>query len=151
MKNGLDRTLLRVCGFLPKPYSAKRCSGEPPLDLDIMPGIIVESVTWVTESSPWEQERITDTNVITLRENEILEALNYEIDVPCPLHWGLIWFSAPTNLNQKFVCNGTKIENSNKKNQPCNYFDVQLCCWRDSHPTSIVCTDSDGAVVQCPR
>ena len=41
----------------------------------------MESVTWVTESYRWEQEWITDTSV-TLKENEILEALNYEIDVP---------------------------------------------------------------------
>ena len=27
-----------------------------------------------------------DTDV-TLKENEILEALNYEIEVPCPFQW----------------------------------------------------------------
>ena len=62
----------------------RRCSGEPPLDLDLTQGLIVYRVTWVTERSLWEQEWNTDTNV-TLREDEILEALNYEIDVPCPL------------------------------------------------------------------
>ena len=70
-------------------------------------------MTWVTESSQWEQEWITDTSV-TLKENEILEALNYEIDVPCPLQWGLQWFSAPTHVNHKFVCNGSKIEKFRK-------------------------------------
>ena len=45
---------------------------------------------------------------MTLKGNVILEALNYGIDVPCPLQWGLLWFSAPTKLNRKFVNNGTK-------------------------------------------
>ena len=40
---------------------------------------------------------------------DILEALNYDIEVPCPLQWGLLWFSAPSNLNRKFVNNGTKV------------------------------------------
>ena len=54
-----------------------------------------------------------DTDV-TLKENEILEALNYEIEVHCPHQWGLLWFSAPTNLNRKFMNNGTKIEKIRK-------------------------------------
>ena len=34
--------------------NGRRC--EPPLDLDFIQGIIVESVTWVTEGSLWEHE-----------------------------------------------------------------------------------------------
>ena len=44
-----------------------------------------------------------------MKENLILEALNYDIEVPCPLQWALLWFSAPTNLNSKFVNSGTKV------------------------------------------
>ena len=69
----------------------------------------MESVSWVTEDFLWEHEWITETNV-TSKENVIMEALNYDIDVPCPLQWGLVWFSAPTNLNRKFVNNGTTVE-----------------------------------------
>ena len=60
------------------------CDGrrrDPPLDLESILGIIVESVNWVTEGSLWEHEWITVTNV-TFKENEKLEALDYEIDVP---------------------------------------------------------------------
>ena len=39
-----------------------------------------------------------------MKENLILEALHHDIEVPCPLQWALLWFSAPTNLN-KFVNN----------------------------------------------
>ena len=66
----------------------------------------VESVSWVTEDFQWEHKWIAETNV-TLEENVILEARSCDIDVPCPLQWGLLWFSAPTNLNLKFVNNGT--------------------------------------------
>ena len=58
--------------------NGRRC--EPPLDWDFIQGVIVESYNL--------DEWITDTSV-ALKENEILEALNYEIDVPCPLQWGL--------------------------------------------------------------
>ena len=46
----------------------------------------MESVSWVSEDFLWEHERITETNV-TLKENAFLEAMNYDIDVPCPLQW----------------------------------------------------------------
>ena len=86
----------------------KRCSGEPSLDLDFAQGIIGESVTWVTEVCLWEHEWIIGTDV-TLKENEVLETLNYEIEVPCPLQSRLLWFSPPTNLDPKFMNNGTTI------------------------------------------
>ena len=44
--------------------------------------------------------------LLTLKEKVILEA---HIDVLCPLQWGLLSFSAPTNLNRKFVNNGTQV------------------------------------------
>ena len=97
-KSGWDRTSLRVwiC------TKAVLCDGrrrDPPLDLESILGISVERVTWVTEGSLWEHEWIMDTNV-TLKENDKLEALDYEIDVPCQLQWGMMWFSEPTNLNR---------------------------------------------------
>ena len=71
---------------------SKRCRHEPLLELFLILGIIVESVTWVTEGSLRQNGWITDTSV-TLKENEIL--------------------SAP-NLHHKFVSNGTKIEKLRK-------------------------------------
>ena len=47
---------------------------------------------------------VTESNFL-LKENDILEALNCDIDVLSPLQWGLLWFSAPSNLNRKFVNN----------------------------------------------
>ena len=91
----------------------KKCRGEPSLDLEFAQGIIGESVTWVTEVCLWEHEWIMDIDV-SLRENEILEAVSSEIEVPCPLQWRLLWCSALTNLNHKFMNNGTKNEKFRK-------------------------------------
>ena len=77
----------RACG-------AVLCDGRgrgPPLDLRQTLKIIMESASWVTEDFLWEHEWVTETNVV-LKENDILEALKYDIDVPCPLQWGLLWF-----------------------------------------------------------
>ena len=62
----------------------------------------------MTEDFLLDHEWITETKVI-VRENLILEALNFDIEVPCPLQWALLRFSAPTKLNSKFVNNGTKV------------------------------------------
>ena len=48
---------------------------------------VMECVSWVTEDFVWEHESVTEPNVLW-KENEILEALSYDIDVPCPLQWG---------------------------------------------------------------
>ena len=82
--------------------------GRPPQDLRQMLRIIMECVSWVTEDFLWEHEWVTEPNVL-LRENDILEALNSDIDVPCPLQRRFLWFSAPSNLNRKFVNDGTKV------------------------------------------
>ena len=90
---------------------AVSCDGrkrDPPLDSQPILGIIVESVSSVTEDVLWENEWITETKV-TMKENLFLQARICNIDVPCPLQWALLWFSAPTNFNRKFVNNGTKV------------------------------------------
>ena len=69
---------------------------------------VMECVSWVTEDFVWEHEWVTEPNVLW-KENDILEALNYDIDVPCPLQWRLLWFSAPSSLDRKFANHGTKI------------------------------------------
>ena len=56
-----------------------------------------ESVRWVCEDALWEHEWVTELNVL-LKENEILEALHYDLDVPCSIQWRLLWFSPPSRL-----------------------------------------------------
>ena len=47
-----------------------------------------------------------DGTQCSLEENEILEGLNYDLDVPCPLQWGLLWFSSPSRLDRNFAHDG---------------------------------------------
>ena len=63
---------------------AALCDGrkkDPPLDLQPILATIIESVSWVTEDSLLDHEWITETKV-TMRENPILEARHYDIEVP---------------------------------------------------------------------
>ena len=46
---------------------------------------------------------------VLLKENDMLEALNYDIDLRCPLHCKLLWFFAPSSLNRKFVNGEIKV------------------------------------------
>ena len=62
-----------------------------------MCGLVIEDVLW-------EHEWVTAPNVLW-KENDILEALSYDLDVPCPLQWRLLWFSALSRLNRKFANN----------------------------------------------
>ena len=68
---------------------------------------IMESVSWVCEEATEGHEWVSELITISLQENKILVALNYEIDVPCVVQWGLLWFSSPSRLNERFADNGT--------------------------------------------
>ena len=69
---------------------------------------IMDSVSWVCEDALWEHEWVTELDVL-LKENEILEALNYDLNVPCAIQRRLLWFSSPSRLIQRFANDGTKI------------------------------------------
>ena len=67
---------------------------------------IMERVSLVCEDALRDHELVTELSVI-LKEHEILAALNCDLDVPCVIQWGLLWFSSPSRLNQTFANNGT--------------------------------------------
>ena len=50
-----------------------------------------------------------------LKENEILEALNYDNDVPCVIQSRMLWFSSPSRLNQRFTDCGAKVAQYHEK------------------------------------
>ena len=58
--------------------------GRPPQDLSQMLQINMECVSQVCEDFLWEHERVTEPNV-PRKENDILEAMNYDLDVPSPV------------------------------------------------------------------
>ena len=78
-------------------YAACMCvcdgRGSTPEDLRRKLEITRECVGWVCEDVMWEHEWVTELNVI-LKENENLEALNYDLDVLCLIQRGLLWFSS---------------------------------------------------------
>ena len=74
---------------------------------------IMESVSWVCDESLEGHEWVSDLT-ISVQENEHLVALNYETEVPCVVQWGLLWFSSPSRLNQRFANNGTRIAKCNE-------------------------------------
>ena len=86
------------------------CDGQGPTREELRRKLstIMESVSWVCKDSLRDHEWVTERNVI-LKENEILEALNYDLDVPCVIQWGLLKFSSPSRLNQTFTNSGTKL------------------------------------------
>ena len=99
--------LLKMSGFYTTRNSGQLILGRPTFPA-------VRSTFWAQgdQNSIWRIPDIfkygTEPNVL-LKENDTLEAQNYDVDVPCPIQWGLLWFSAPSNLNRKFVNNGTKV------------------------------------------
>ena len=46
---------------------------------------------------------MSDGTQCSLERDRHLEALNCDLDVPCPLQWRLLWFFSPSRLNQRFT------------------------------------------------
>ena len=101
-KNGWSRNLRRACGSTLQPYCVMQENLKRKLST------IMESVSWVFENASKTHGSVTELNV-TLKENEILMALNYDLDVPCVFQWGPLCFSSPSRLNHRFANNGSKI------------------------------------------
>ena len=68
---------------------------------------IMESVNWVCEEACEEHEWVSELTVF-MQEEEILVALNYRIDVLCVVQRGVLLFSVPSRLNQRFEGNSTE-------------------------------------------
>ena len=107
-KKGWDRTSPRPMWVFSKVTLCNGRKREPPFDVTTILAIIIESVSWVIEDFLRDHEWVTKTKV-TMKENLILEALHCDIEVPCPLQCALLWYAALTNLNRKFMTNGTKV------------------------------------------
>ena len=47
-------------------------------------------------------------------EAKVLEALQYDLAKPCTVQWCMLWFSAPTNLNRRFLIKGVILDKHNE-------------------------------------
>ena len=43
---------------------------------------------------------------ISCQEAKVLEALQYDTEIPCMVQWGMLWFSPPTTLNNERLNDG---------------------------------------------
>ena len=52
---------------------------------------VQENPEWISEFS------------LVVQEHTILEALNYDTDVPCVVQWRMLWYSAPSSFNHDLL------------------------------------------------
>ena len=67
-----------------------------------------ESVNWVREEAFEGHEWVSELTISRMEEHALVD-LEYDIDIPCVVQWGLLWFSASSRLNRNFDANGAKI------------------------------------------
>ena len=63
-----------------------------------------------------ENHRWVSEFPLVQQENKILEVLDSNIDVPCIVQWWILWYSAPTSLNDDFLNDDVILETHNKGN-----------------------------------
>ena len=56
-------------------------------------------VNWVCEGT-FEDDEWVSESTIAMQEEDMGRELGCEICVPCVVQWCMLWFSAPTRLNQ---------------------------------------------------
>ena len=58
----------------------------------------MDVISWVCAYSQEDHDWISEFS-LALQETTILEASNYDTDVPDVGQWGMLWFPAPTSVN----------------------------------------------------
>ena len=80
-KHGLGQNSLRVSKLL-----CAMDKDHPLEDMRRYSRSSMNVLVRVCEDDLWEHECVTEPNVLW-KENEILKALNHDLEVPCPLQW----------------------------------------------------------------
>ena len=65
----------------------------------------MEVVCWVCDDALDEHVSVSEQTV-SLQEASVLEALQYDLEIPCIVWWEMSWFSAPTSLNSELLNDG---------------------------------------------
>ena len=74
--------------------------------------IHLEAMNWVCDDSLDDHVCVSE-RTISCQEAKVLEALQYDLGNPCIVQWSMLWFSAPTNLNRRFLNGGTTLQKYN--------------------------------------
>ena len=94
------------------------------------------------EAVNWERDDALDEHVcvseqtISLQEAKVLEALQYDLGIPCMVQWCMSWFSAPTSLNNELLNNGVILEKYNEAVDLAFQSAFALPWWRMNTPRS---------------
>ena len=62
---------------------------------------IMEAVNWVCDDALDEHVWVSE-QTISLQKAKVLEALQYDLGITCSVQWEMLWFSAPTSLNNDY-------------------------------------------------
>ena len=65
---------------------------------------ILEAVNWVCDDALDDRVWVSEIT-IALQEANILEPLQYDLEIHCVVQWRLLRFSAPTSLNDDLLLN----------------------------------------------
>ena len=66
---------------------------------------IMEAINWVCPSAQ-DNHAWTSEFSLVLNENKTLGESNYDIEFPCMVQWGLLWYVAPSSLNNNLLNDG---------------------------------------------
>ena len=58
----------------------------------------MEADKWLYDDA-LDEHMWVSKETIPLQEAKVLEALHFYLEIPCIVRWVLLWFSAPTSLN----------------------------------------------------
>ena len=112
------------------------CDGQESTQEDLKRRFVAirESVSWVCEDALKDREWVTELTS-SMHESEILVALNCEIEVPCVVQWGLLWFSSTTSLNRRFSDSGTQVDKYNAVINTCDC--IHSVVWWIQHAAKV--------------
>ena len=92
----------------------------------------MEAVKWVLADLQEDHDWISELS-LALQENKKLLSFNCYIDVPCVVQWKLLWFSAPTSLNNDFLNDGVILEKYDETvNMSCRSAYILLYGWMNT-------------------
>ena len=70
---------------------------------------IMLCVSWFCERA-FDEHKWVSENTIDMQVEEVMgRDLDHELCIPCVVQWSMLWFSAPTRLNQTMEDDGIKI------------------------------------------
>ena len=80
--------------------------------------IYYDTINWVCDDALDEHVWVSELT-ISLQEAKVLEALQYDLEIPRIVQWEMLWFTASTSLNNDLLHDGVILE---KYNEAVNLF-----------------------------